>query len=192
MSPPERPRRRRAGDVYPLIISLVALGVAVSAAGSAFLTRSHDKRAQELRLYSTRLERTSQIGVGLGRAAVVYSVAVPKLAPDDVLLVTTAAEVTNDLPYNVFVGAQLVVASSPTATRGSSLNAGSGTNVTPAIHHGVVVRSAAYRPSGVLGSRYINLVLVADSSRGPTPGGLRVERGGGELSVLRFSSLRGS
>lgn len=82
-------------------------------------------------------------------------------------------EVTNDLVtkdadgnnvyHDVGVAAQLVIASSPTATTGIEVGESEATTVTPQVHHWTLERSGTFRAAQNYSGRYLNLVMWAYS-----------------------------
>lgn len=102
-----------------------------------------------------------------------------------VLLAVAEFQVTNDLGYNVFVGAQVVLADDPSSVTGREITDGNGENVTPGTHHGQQTKVGTYTTvDGDVGRKYINLVAWAAGSRAADGDALRVDRGYGRLSVL--------
>jgi len=102
-----------------------------------------------------------------------------------VLLAVAELQTTNDLGINVFVGSQVILATSPSATAGREITAANGGNVTPDMHHGQQTKSGTYQTTaGDTGTRYVNLVVWAAAGRSGTGQQLSVDRGYGRLSVL--------
>lgn len=120
---------------------------------------------------------------------VIYSVPLPQLATGEALLALAEAELTNDLGYNVMVSSQLILATSETATVGSEISEANGFNITPDMHHGVVVKHGVFVAPGNYANRYVNLVAWAASTAAQPGAALAVEQDYGRLELLR---LRGN
>jgi len=83
------------------------------------------------------------------------------------------AEVTNDVVtrdaagnnvyHDVSVGAQLIIATSPTATTGIEIGESQESTVTPQVHHWTIEKSATFRATQTYSGRYLNLVMWASS-----------------------------
>lgn len=117
---------------------------------------------------------------------VVYSQRI-EVQEGQLLLAVTELQVTNDLPVNVFVGSQVLLAKSSTGVVGTEITAANGENVTPDMHHGQQTKSGTYEAVRVdAGTRYVNVVAWAAAS-GAAPGdALTVDAGYGRLSVVRW------
>lgn len=110
-----------------------------------------------------------------------------ELVEGDVLLVTAEFQMTNDLGANVYVGSQLVLAEDASAVTGAGVGRAGGENITPDVHHGHQTRSATYQVTAAdEGTRHVNLVVWAASSRAVSDWKLTVDRGYGQLSVVRW------
>lgn len=138
---------------------------------------------------------------------VIFSIPVDGLSERDVLQVSAEMEVTNDCGYDVAFGTWLMIGNDgartvPDSAKGEGyLSYPSGYNITNGnyllpgagdrgfMHHGSVTRSSMFVvPRGMNGRRYVNFVAYAqtdklDCKKG---GGLKVERGNGQMSVLHF------
>jgi hypothetical protein len=82
-------------------------------------------------------------------------------------LVTKDAE-GNNVYHDVAVEAQLIIASSPTATTGIEVGEAEGTSVTPQVHHWTIEKSGAFNATQGYSHRYLNLVMWAYSPENPT------------------------
>jgi hypothetical protein len=142
---------------------------------------------------------------------VVYSAAVGPLSEGDVLQVSAEFEATNDCGYDVALGSWLVITRErgravPEEGRGDSYIAHpAGFNITNGsfqlpgagdrsfMHHGFVSRSAVYAvPRGMTGTRHVNFVAYAQSDKLDCKhgGGLKVEKGNGQMSIIHFLASR--
>jgi hypothetical protein len=142
---------------------------------------------------------------------VIFSIAVAGVAEGDVIHVSAEMEATNDCGYDIAFGTWLMIGNDPARTvpdssKGESyLSFPSGYNITNGnymlpgagdrgfMHHGSVTRSGVYVvPKGISGTRHINFIGYAqvdklDCKKG---GGLKVEKGNGQMSVLHFIAKR--
>jgi len=142
---------------------------------------------------------------------VIFSIAVEGLSENDVLHVSAEMEATNDCGYDVAFGTWLMIGTDsartvPDSAKGESyLSFPSGYNITNGnymlpgaadrgfMHHGSVTRSSAFVvPKGMSGTRYINFIgyAQADKLDCKKGGGLKVEKGNGQMSVLHFMAKR--
>ena len=142
---------------------------------------------------------------------VIFSIPVEGVSEGDVIHVSAEMEATNDCGYDVAFGTWLMIGNDPARTvpdssKGESyLSFPSGYNITNGnymlpgaadrgfMHHGSVTRSGVYViPKGINGTRYINFIAYAqvdklDCKKG---GGLKVEKGNGQMSVMHFIAKR--
>ena len=103
----------------------------------------------------------------------VRSVPLGTVKSGETLKALSEVEVTNDLVtkdadgnnvyHDVAVAAQLVIATSPTATSGIEVGESQATTVTPEVHHWTFEKSAAFRATQTNSGRYLNLVMWAYS-----------------------------
>jgi hypothetical protein len=103
-------------------------------------------------------ERVNSLDVVAGTPAVVYSLALANLAPGQ--LVEALGELEADSGYyRAGIHTSFVLADSPSATTGATLNADHFTELNPYMASLPVNDSAALTiPSGITGTRYLNLV----------------------------------
>jgi hypothetical protein len=108
----------------------------------------------------------------------VRSIPLGTIKAGETIKALSEVEVTNDLVtkdpdgnnvyHDVGVEAQLIIASSPTATTGIELGEAQGTHVTPQVHHWTFEKSGTFNATQVYGGRYLNLVMWAYSPENPT------------------------
>jgi hypothetical protein len=147
-----------------------------------------------------------------GQKFTVRSVSLGNVKAGEKVKALAEAEVTNDLVtkdaagnnvyHDVAVEAQLIIASSPTATTGIEVGESQATVVTPQVHHWTLEKSGVFRATQNYSGRYLNLVMwsyspeslnqcwtfprvgLPDPQR-PRDCGVDVYYGRGHLSVLR-------
>jgi hypothetical protein len=134
-------------------------------------------------------ERTNALDSVLGTPAVVYSVPLSKLAPGQ--LIEALAEVEVDTSYHrAGVHTSFVLADGPSATTGTPLDPDHFTEVNPYMASLPINDSAALTvPSGVSGTKYLNLVASAQllQTLGTAPDdNVTIASDGGRLVVQRF------
>jgi hypothetical protein len=147
-----------------------------------------------------------------GQKFTVRSVPLGTVKSGETLKAISEVEVTNDLVtkdaagnnvyHDVGVEAQLIIATSPTATTGIEVGESQASTVTPEVHHWTFEKSGAFRATQNYGGRYLNLVMWAYSPENltqcwtfprstlpnpqqPRDCGVDVYYGRGHLSVLR-------
>lgn len=108
----------------------------------------------------------------------VRSVTLGDVKAGETIKALSEVEVTNDLVtkdldgnnvyHDVAVEAQLVIATSPTATTGVEVGEAEGTSVTPQVHHWTFEKSGAFNAAQGYSHRYLNLVMWAYSPENPT------------------------
>jgi hypothetical protein len=142
----------------------------------------------------------------------VRSVPLGTIKAGETIKALAEVEVTNDLVtkdasgnsvyHDVGVEAQLIIASSPTATTGIEVGESQGTYVTPQVHHWTIEKSSSFTATQSYSGRYLNLVMWAyspenltacwtfpraglPSPQQPRACGVEVYYDRGHLSVLR-------
>ena len=134
-------------------------------------------------------ERASALDVATGLPVTVYSLQLQKLAPGQ--LIEALAEMEVDSAYQrAGVHTTFVLGSSSSATTGTSLGPDNFTEVSPYMASLPIHDSAAWVvPSGVSGTRYLNLVAYAQGLQtlGTAPdNNVSIARDDGRLVVQRF------
>lgn len=114
----------------------------------------------------------------------IYSVYIPVAHKKDILSLTTSMEFTNDEPYNVQIITGIIIADSPSSTKGKLIAALNGYNLTPAMHHGIVNRARQYRLDQDMSNKYINVIASAASDAVKGHPNIIVEKGYGHLDVV--------
>jgi hypothetical protein len=133
-------------------------------------------------------ERAAALNVVTGAPVVVYSVAIPSLAPGQ--LIEALSEMEVDSAYHrAGVHTTFVLAASPSATTGTNLQADNFTELNPFMANLPIHDSTAWVvPSGVTGTRYLNLVAYAQQLQtlGTAPDDtVTIARDDGRLVVQR-------
>jgi hypothetical protein len=118
--------------------------------------------------------------------AVVFSQRLANLKKGETIIALGQSEVTNDFDFPVLVSGQLVLANSAKATRGVTFTPGTAFNLTPEMHHGVVVQSGIQVQETATKVMYVNLVLYAAAERAKPGAKITVNRSNGHLDVLRL------
>jgi hypothetical protein len=134
-------------------------------------------------------ERASSLDVVTGLPVTVYSLQLPNLAPGQ--LVEALAEMEVDSAFHrAGVHTSFVLADSPTATTGTSLEADHFTEVNPYMASLPINDSAAWTvPSGISGTKYLNLVSYGQrlQTLGTAPdNNVSIGPDDGRLVVQRF------
>jgi hypothetical protein len=134
-------------------------------------------------------ERASFLDVEAGLPATVYSLQLPNLAPGQLLEALAETEVDTAF-HRAGVHTSFVLANSPTATTGTSLQTDNFTEVSPYMASLPIHDSTAWVvPSGVSGTRYLNLVAYAQrlQTLGTAPdNNISIAPDDGRLVVQRF------
>jgi hypothetical protein len=134
-------------------------------------------------------ERASSLDVVTGLPVTVYSVQLPNLASGQLLEALAETEVDTAF-HRAGVHTSLVVANSPTATTGTSLQTDHFTEVSPYMASLPIHDSTAWVvPSGVSGTRYLNLVAYAQGLQtlGTAPdNNISIAPDDGRLVVQRY------
>lgn len=122
---------------------------------------------------------------------VVYSLDLgADIAPYTILQVYAQVEATNAVTYNIDTVTRLVLATSPTATAGTTIWPAeiAGENITPnpGMHHGYRTPHGAYQAPAdqPAGYRYVNLVMAAASTSGHAGQAEYIEHGYGGLAAV--------
>jgi hypothetical protein len=134
-------------------------------------------------------ERASSLDVVTGLPVTVYSVQLPNLAPGQLLEALSEAEIDTAF-HRAGVHTSFVLATSPSATTGTSLQADHFTEVSPYMASLPIHDSTAWTvPSTVSGTRYLNLVAYAQrlQTLGTAPDdNIGIAPDDGRLVVQRF------
>jgi hypothetical protein len=103
----------------------------------------------------------------------VRSIPLGTIKSGETIKALSEVEVTNDLVtkdasgnnvyHDLGVEAQLIIASSPTATTGIEIGESQGTYVTPQVHHWTIEKSGTFTATQSYSGRYLNLVMWAYS-----------------------------
>jgi hypothetical protein len=117
---------------------------------------------------------------------VIYSQQLNNIKINEVIQTMCEYEVTNDLGFNVMIGTVILLADSPTATTGIEITEANAFNVTPGMHHGVIVKVGSYDVTANYPSKYINVVGYAAGNAASSGDTIKVEQDYGRLSVFRF------
>ena len=105
----------------------------------------------------------------------------------EILQITAAIEVTNDLGYNVSFVTNLTLGT-VTGVPGMEINEGAGENVTPSMHHGERTIARQWKvPTNMPLHRYVQLTCWAASSRGGSTARLAIMQDYGHLDVVRWA-----
>ena len=114
---------------------------------------------------------------------VIYSILVPELAVDDILILTSAFEVTNNNNINVMIGSDVRLSDSSNSVDGIILDRAYAFNVTPGMHHGVMMHARQYKVKKNCFNKYINLVVWSASDEAIPGMKLVIEKGYGHLDI---------
>jgi hypothetical protein len=137
-------------------------------------------------------ERASSLDVLTGQPVSVYSLQLTNLAPGQLLEAVSEMEVDTAF-HRAGVHTSFVLADSPTATTGTSLQTDNFTEVSPFMRSLPIHDSTGWMvPSGVSGTRYLNLVAYAQrlQTLGTAPdNNISIAPDDGRLVVQRFRAL---
>lgn len=134
-------------------------------------------------------ERISELSLATDKK-VVYSIPLPPLVEGDIIDAHATFEVTNDLGFNVMVGRQLVISSTPDGVSGIEVSEAATRNVTPNMHHDHIQDFGSAVWNRREGAYFLNLVAYAGASlHEDSAGALRVEQDYGRLSVTIFRGI---
>jgi hypothetical protein len=116
----------------------------------------------------------------------VFSIELPELKAGDVISARGTFEVTNDNAYNVMAARLLLIGDTGGATTGTDISEAAGFNVTPAMHHGVIMDFGSYVvPADLPAGKRLNMVAYAAASAAPVSGAeITVEQDYGRLEVM--------
>lgn len=117
---------------------------------------------------------------------VIFSQAIGDLATDQFFTFASEYELTNNLGFNVMVGAWVELTDSPTTTAGIRIGEANGFNISHNMHHGMVTKVGSYKATAPLTARYVNVVAYSASSAATAGDTVKVEQGYGHLSVVKF------
>lgn len=129
-------------------------------------------------------ENVTQLDIYNVTKAVIYSVPVSQINPNDVLQITCEFEATNPYSYNVMIGSWIVLADSATATTGTLLDPANAYNITPGNHHGVITKARNWMSQSSYANKYVNVVGWAASVNSSPGQNLAIEQSYGHLDVL--------
>jgi hypothetical protein len=120
---------------------------------------------------------TSSPGDNIKR--VIYSASVGSLAVNDILVITSEAQLDNSTGTNVRLSTQLILGTSPSATSGTELDENNAFNVTPDMARGQPTKLATVKVGTAMTAGFVNLVVW-------TSGTLAVDQDYGRLQVLKI------
>lgn len=140
--------------------------------------------AQFAKVFISPAEQYATIPVN-GAHVAVYSLYVPDMLPNDIMMLFGQFEVTNDLGYTCGVSRTLLRAANAAATTGTPIQPGVAAmdNVDPTRHHIVLTASGAEVNPNTNGVNY-NMTAAAVSTSGS--GNLTIEAGYGRLVGVRL------
>jgi len=114
---------------------------------------------------------------------VIYSIPVSKLTVDDILVITSAFEVTNNNNIDVMIGSDVRLSDSSNSVDGIILDRAYTFNVTPGMHHSVMTHGRQYKVKENYFNKYINLVIWSASDAALPGMKLAIEKGYGHLDI---------
>jgi len=170
-----------------LTVALLALAVSIVASLRLAANRSATQATTGYTVagdWSTSELHTGTLNIARSQSGVAYAVEIPAARAGDVLFVSGEAQVTNEHAYNVFVGSTLLLAGSARAVTGESFTRGDGSNVTPAIHHGVVTCVQTLTLSRAIHRAWINMVLSVTATQARPGDRMEINPGSGQLNVM--------
>lgn len=140
--------------------------------------------AQFAKVFTSPAEQYASLPVN-GSHVAVYSLYVPDMLPNDIMMLFGQFEVTNDLGYTCGVSRTLLRAANAVATTGTPLLPGVAAmdNVDPTRHHMVLTAAGAEVNPNTNGV-YYNMTAAAVSTSGS--GNLTIEAGYGRLVGVRL------
>ncbi|GMV98882.1 MAG: hypothetical protein AMXMBFR84_00220 [Candidatus Hydrogenedentota bacterium] len=161
--------------------ALVFTGIVLGWLAHSGLSREASAQPHRV-IHRDKSENIDGVAVGpKGEKIVAYSVGPLELPAGAIADVRVQMEVTNDLKGNVGVGRQIVRTNAPDAVSGIPVTPRCMDNVTPDMHHAVLVHNGLDEIVESETGQYYNVVLWAASTH--VEGILELERGYGELIV---------
>lgn len=143
--------------------------------------------------YETKIELINKIEITNKYPYVpkiLYRIPVQDLKAGDILSITSAYEVTNDLSYLVMISSNVNISSDSKEAYGDVLDEGRGYNVTPAMHHGSVIHARQIiLTKDYPGINYVKTMVIAASLLAPSnlKDYLIVEANYGHLDIIKYS-----
>jgi len=169
------------------IAAMVAAGGPLSDAITATTARSTGPSLYET---GSGTEKAASLPVATSTGAsvktVLLSIPIGDLTVGQRFTFASEHELTNDLAFNVMVGAWVTLTNSPTSTAGIKVAEATATNITVNMHHGTVVKVGSYKATEPLSARYVNVVAYSASTAATAGDTVKVEQGYGRLSVVKF------
>lgn len=125
--------------------------------------------------------------VPLSAFRVLYSIQVPNIQQNEILVITSEFQASNMHWYNAGLYSVLILADSPTAVTGQTISPANGYDLSPEMHHGIRDKSGMFRSSTTYGPyKYINLVVYSMSMNASYEDTLTIDSGYGKMNVLRL------
>jgi hypothetical protein len=134
--------------------------------------------------YESLKELVTTLNIQTNQQVVIYSVNIPILNANDVLTITSTFECTNNYKYNAQIGSYIVLATLPNSINGTRIDPANAWNITPGMHHGVVVKARSYKVYTQMFNSYINVVGYSSADAAKPGQTLTVEQGYGHLDVV--------
>lgn len=129
-------------------------------------------------------EHVTKLDVFNVKQEVVYSVPIASITAGDVLRISAEMEATNNNQFNVMIGSSIVLADSPYAVQGTLIDAANSYNITPDMHHGVVVKCRNWKSKFDYQFKFVNLVAWGAADYAVASTTLKIEQNYGHIDVL--------
>lgn len=115
---------------------------------------------------------------------VIYSITVPTITENDILQITGQFEATNPYSYNAMISSTILLADTSTTTTGVLIDAATSFNITPNMHHGVVIKSRSWQAPQNYTNKCINFVAHSGADTASPGDLLIIEQMYGHLDVV--------
>jgi len=137
--------------------------------------------------YEDKIEKLSYIPLDTGlpfKKYVLFTIYLKELKKDDVLLITSEFEVTNNTNINLMIASTIELCDSENSTNGIIVDPNNGFNINPQQHHGVTVKSRLFKINKDMTDKYMNVIIWTASSAATSQDYLKIEPNYGHLDVL--------
>ncbi len=141
--------------------------------------------------YEALTEINNKIPIYIIGKKVIYSVYVQEIKENSFITLTSEFEATNKYEYNAMIGSNVVLADCAECVEGINIDAPNAFNISPSMHHGVVIKSRQFQSKNNYYNKFINVVAWSSADKAKYGDYLIVEKNYGHLDLLIYENNNG-
>lgn len=134
--------------------------------------------------YESLTELSHNISIYSIEKKVIYSVYIQEIKSDDILSITSEFEVTNNHSYNAMIGSSVILTDCYQCVEGITLDLPNAYNVSPSMHHGVIIKARQFKSKNEYHDKFINVIAWSAADKSKNGDYLIIEKNYGHLDVF--------